>query len=123
MAKTEMAMPQAQVSLAQQIQARHCAYYLKKVQQAPEAWQQIERIYPQIERAWQQASPTVVLALIHALGTYQERRGLWTTRLEWLKRGIALRDDSVGHARERCAMLTSLGKVYFHQSQLKDKTP
>ena len=91
--------------------ARHRAYHLAQAQQDPQDWRRIEMIYEQVKRAWQHlADDEAVLAFVHALKTYQERRGLWDDRIEWLHKALAAISQQ-DRPKEKGDLLNQLGTI------------
>ena len=74
---------------------RHWDYYLAIAKENREDWEQIEKVYGQIQWAWNRAKRETpddvsMLNFIWALDTYQRRRGLWEDRLNWEMYGLQL---------------------------------
>ncbi len=97
--------------------AGHYDYYLALANEDRQDWQRIERNYEQIQWAWQHAQQTVdTRALMEALRTYQQRRGLWSDSLTWAKRGLAMSLEN-GLRQDEGTSLNNIGNLYYRLGQ------
>ena len=112
----------ARTGMPKETAERHWDCYLSEVLKDRDDWQHIEEAYPQILWAWrcQMAADSPIetlLALIYALSTYQDRRGLWQDQLAWAKRGLEMA-RAAGRLKDVVLLVNNIGKVY---SDLGDK--
>jgi tetratricopeptide (TPR) repeat protein/DNA-binding XRE family transcriptional regulator len=84
----------ARTKVESAVVGRHREYYLALVKKDIEDWRQIGAIYGQIRWAWsaipEDAEPSQMLEFIPPLNTFQSRRGLWSDKEEWLKKGLQI---------------------------------
>ena len=100
---------------------RHRDYYLALVNADTDDYRRIEVAYDQIRHAWAEMSDEDdrIDGFLDALADYQDRRGLWVEREEWLNRG--LRQDRARHYRHGEGItLNNLGNVYQVQGRWDD---
>ena len=83
----------AEESLPVEVRVRHCDYYLGLVNHDRDDFEAIGEIYPQIEWAWQHIQDKDVGRFLSALGTYQDRRGLWQEEIGWIERGLEIAQE------------------------------
>jgi len=102
----------ARTRLDDRARARHRGYYLALVNRDRQDWRPIEALYGQIKWAWQ-SLPTDASRLdwVWALRIYQERRGLWRDKMDWIEQGLTVA-RAEGRRKDEGTLLNNIGRVY-----------
>ncbi len=104
----------AQTKMESVIVTRHREYYLSLVNEDQENWQRIEKIYDQIQWAWQFVpEDDSLLLMVIIMQPYQERRGIWDDYLNWAQKGLNLTRKNLWREYEGI-MLNNIGLVYIY---------
>ncbi|WP_420631758.1 tetratricopeptide repeat protein [Candidatus Leptofilum sp.] len=107
----------AQTKLETAVTDQHRNHYLEIVNKDREDWQTIQRIYDQLQWAWQNTAENESLFdLAEALKIYQKRQGLRQDSIHWYQRSLAIaRSNKL--RQEESKILNDLGEVYISIGQ------
>jgi tetratricopeptide (TPR) repeat protein len=112
-----------------ELRLAHARYYLDWVNQDRKAWQHIEPELEQIRAAWNhvqtlevlrstpersevgETSRVSVLDYVWAMHRFQELRGLWREKIDWIECGLKAA-RALGKRKDEATLLNNIGAVY-----------